>query len=123
MKKLIIATASTFMLSSLGSAAITQCSAAASQTLAYYATNFNTAANGCQIDDKEFYGFTDTLTAGGSGSTAGVGITIGQITTAYDPGLSFTLSGFSVSSNVSPGSLDLKVGFDVQVLPGGNAIE
>jgi hypothetical protein len=89
-------------------------------SLAFYVGTFTTATTGCQIDDKVFYGFTDLLTAGGGASTGGVGIQVSPITTAFNPGLSYTLSGFSVGSL---SSLDLKLGFDVATISGARVIE
>ena len=49
-----------------------------------------------------------------------MGITVTPDTTALNPGVDFTLSGFSVTSGQS---LDLKVGFEVATLTGAPLIE
>ncbi len=106
----------TCVMCAAGFAALTPC---ASATIATYLT-YTTAANGCQIDDKVFFGFNDTITAAGGASATGVGITVTPVTTAFNPGLNFTLAGFSAGAN---SSLDLKLFFTVGVLDGGNLIE
>jgi hypothetical protein len=116
MRKTLYAAVLILALSS-GAIALTPCSTG---TLAFYQANYTDPTTGCQIDDKVFYGFQSTLTPGGTATTGSVGITVDPISTAFNPGLSFTLSGFSVTSNQS---LDLKLGFNVQVLPGGALIE
>jgi hypothetical protein len=89
-------------------------------SLAFYVANYTSTTNGCQIDDKVFYGFVDTLTAGGGGSTGGVAIQVDPISTLYNPGLGFTLTGFAVGAN---SSLDLKLGFDVATISSAHTIE
>lgn len=116
MRHIIVVGALVCMLCSAGFALVP----CPTNSLAFYAVTFTTATTGCQIDDKVFYGFTDVLTAGGGASTGGVGIQVGPITTAFNPGLSYTLSGFSVGSN---SSLDLALGFDVATISGAMVIE
>jgi len=89
-------------------------------TIATYITDFPTQATGCQIDDKIFYGFVDSLTASGGASTGGVTITVFPIATAFNPGLDYALSGFSAGAN---SSLDLRLGFNVATISGANVIE
>ena len=115
MKKMIVAVALALVAVSAGYADIVSCPTAA---LSYYVASFTTAANGCKIDDKVLYGFTDTLT--GTASIAGVGITVEAITTAFDPGLGYSLTGFSV---LSGSSLDLKLGFIIETRSGANLIK
>jgi hypothetical protein len=115
MRLTICAVVLALLLCSATFASVTPC--ATGQTLAFYVTTYTTAANGCQLDDKIFYGFVDTITAGGGASAAGVGISVTPDPTHLNPGLDFSLSGLSVTSNQS---LDIKLGFDVQVLSGGN---
>jgi hypothetical protein len=121
MKQTMIALAVVLLCCSASFAAITPC--ATGQTLAFYVATYNSAANACQLDDKVFWGFADSLAAGGSASAAGVGITVIPDPTHLNPGFNFQLAGFTVSSTVSPSSLDLKLGFDVAVLNGGAAME
>src|SRR5947208_5936139 len=81
---------------------------------------YTAAGFSCTIDDKTFFGFADTLTAGGGASAGAVGITLTPITTVLNPGFNTTLSGFSVGAGQS---LDLKLAFNVAVNPGGNPID
>lgn len=117
MRNMIVAVVLALVAASAGFADITPCLTA---NLSDYVANYTTATTGCQIDDKVYYGFTDTLTGVGTASTAGVVITVAPILTALDPGLDYSLSGFSVGPDAS---LDLKLGFNVATLSGANLIE
>ena len=117
MRNMICAAAVVLVLCSTAFAALTPCP---TDTLANYVADFTTAANGCYVLDKEFYGFTDVLQAGGTASTGGVGILVSPLPVPLNPGLEYSLAGFSVGSNQS---LDLKLGFDVAVIGGSHVIE
>jgi len=118
MKKIMTVVALTFALCTVGSAALTLCAnvAAANQNLAFYEANFTTAATGCQIDDKVFYGWSNGAITGGV-NPANVLIT--PISTALNPGFMF-----NPNMSVGPGGIqDLPLHFTVATISGAKIIE
>ncbi len=71
------------------------------------------------IDDKLFFNFEYVGTgSGGAVAIPASGIAVTPILTPFNPGLQF-----NAAWTVGPGqTLDSRISFDVQVLPGGNAI-
>jgi hypothetical protein len=70
-------------------------------------------SGGGQIEDKLFYDFSYSAAAGVSPSSAS-GVTVGVISTAFNPGLTF------MGSWIGTGSFEID--FKVSVLTGGNPL-
>lgn len=98
-------------------------------SLAYYITNFGgtTAGSGCQIDDKEFYGFGYTGSAFGfAADPTAAGITVTPDPTPMNPGLNFSASwsaGTWGAGGIFSSGVSSKIEYTVDVLPGGNLIK
>ncbi len=96
----------------------TTASAAPVATVGTLQDYINGGSTGFQIGDKLFYDFTYVPSGVGATPIPATAITVTPITTPGDPGFQF-----NAGWTAGPGQiLDSFIGFQVKVLPGGNAI-